>query len=620
MRNPVPRIESRIAVGFGLVVLLVVVIGVTAYRSATRFVASAGQELHIHYVETQLETLLSQVTDLEAAARGYGITGDEQYLSTYRAAAAAVGQSIEELRQSALDSPQQQRLDSLKPLAAQEVSLSQQVIDARSTAGLEAAAEVIRRAEDREVMDAIRRVIREMKAEEWQLMLRYEAEEHGSGHDTMRSFGFLTVVVVALIGAIAYLFRRHVSIRQQAQETLQAAYQALDHRVQERTAELARSNELLRQEIAEHKRAQDARRKSEERFTQFMQHLPGVAFMKDVDGHYVYVNDTFEKLFHLQLSQCPGKTDYELWPAPFAAQFSQNDQQVARTGEALQTTETVPHAEGLHHWLVTKFPIFNGDGVVSMVAGMAIDITERKRTEARLRDLEKLAQQRERLADVGAIAAQIVHDVGNPLAGVSMQAQLILRRAKQDERQPVSIAVQPIERILAEVRRLDSLVKGFMEFAREQRLDLKVVDLPRFLQEVLDIWQPVAAAREIALVVAAPDDRLSLTADHEKLRRVLDNLVKNAIEAIHHGPGWVGIHVAPTTDAVRISVTDTGPGMPDTVQAFRLFETTKTDGSGLGLAVVKQIVLAHRGRVEFTRLAPHGTVFHIDLPRAAPGV
>jgi PAS domain S-box-containing protein len=429
MRNPVLRLENRIGLGFGLVVLLVVVIGVTAYRSATRFVTSAGQEMHIHYVETQLETLLSQVTDLEAAARGYVITGDEQYLSTYRAAAPAVDQSIEELRQWALDNPpQQQRLDSLKPLIAQEVSLSQQAIDARSTAGLEAGAEVIRRAKDREILDAIRRVIREMKAEEWQLMLRYEAEEHGSGHGTMRSFGFLTVVVVVLLVAIAYLFRRDVSIRLQAQETLQAAYQALDHRVQERTAELARSNELLRQEITEHKRAKDARRKSEERFTQFMQHLPGVAFMKDVDGRYVYVNDTFEKLFYLQLSECTGKTDYELWPAPFAAQFSQNDQRVARTGEALQTTETVPHAEGLHHWLVTKFPIFNDDGVVSMVAGVAIDITERKRTEARLRDLEKLAQQRERLADVGAIAAQIVHDLGNPLAGVSMQAQLILRR------------------------------------------------------------------------------------------------------------------------------------------------------------------------------------------------
>ena len=614
MRNLVPPIETRIGVGLGLVTLLVVVIGVTAYRSATRFVETAGQETQSHYVVMQLEKLLSEVADVEAGARGYVITGDEQYLQPYRVAAAAVGQSIEELRQLTLDSPQQQRrLDSLKPLVAQEVLLFQQAIDARSTAGTEAAVEAIRKLEDRRGMDAIRRVIQDTQAEEWQLLEQYEVAEHGSGHHTMQSFGFLTAVVITLLAAIAHLFWRNVTIRQ-------AAYHELDHRVEERTAELARSNELLRQEITEHKRAKAAQRKSEERFTELMRHLPGVAFMKDVEGRYVYVNDTFERVFQLQLSKCAGKTDYEVWPASFAAQFSQNDQQVARTGEALQTTETVPHAEGLHHWLVTKFPIFNDDGAVNLVAGVAIDITEPKRTEARLRHLEKLAQQRERLADVGAIAAQIVHDLGNPLAGVSMQAQLILRRAKRDERQPVSIAVQPLERILAEVHRLDSLIKGFMEFAREQRLDLKAVDLSRFLQEVLDLWQPVAAAREIALIVETPHHGLSLTADHEKLRRVLDNLVKNAIEAIDQGPGRVGIHVAPTPDAVRISVTDTGPGISETVEVFRLFETTKTHGSGLGLAVVKQIVLAHRGRVEFARLAPHGTVFHVDLPRSDPGM
>ena len=619
MKGRAPLIEARIGVGLGLVALLAVIIGVTAYRSATRFVESAGQEMQINYVERQLEALLSQLTDVEAGARGYVITGDEQYLQQYRAAAATVGQSIAELRPF-LDSSQQQQLDSLQPLVAQEVSLSQQAIDARSAGGLEAGAAVIQKLNDRAIADAIPRIIREMKAEELQLFQQYEGEEHGSGHDTMRSFEIMTALVVALLAAIAYLFRRDVTLRQRAQEVLQSAYRELDQRVEERTAELARSNELLRQEISEHNRAKEARRESEERFSEFMRHLPGVAFMKDVEGRYVYVNETFEKLFRLELNMCVGKTDYELWPAPFAAQFAQNDQQVARTGTALQTTETVPHAEGLHQWLVTKFPIFDEAGAVSMVAGAAIDITEGKRAEARLRDLEKLSQQRERLADVGAIAAQIVHDLGNPLAGVSMQAQLILRRAKRNEYQPVSIAVQPIERILAEVGRLDSLVKGFMEFAREQRLDLKTVDVPGFLQEVLDIWQPVAAAREIALTVEAPEQGLSLTADHEKLRRVLDNLVKNAIEAIEQGPGRVGIHVASTADAVRISVADTGPGIPETVQAFRLFETTKTHGSGLGLAVVKQIVLAHRGKVEFARLAPHGTVFHIDLPPYGPRV
>jgi two-component system sensor histidine kinase PilS (NtrC family) len=243
------------------------------------------------------------------------------------------------------------------------------------------------------------------------------------------------------------------------------------------------------------------------------------------------------------------------------------------------------------------------------------------RAEAQLRDLERRSQQRERLADIGAITAQIVHDLGNPLAGLSMQAQLVLHRARRDERQPVGVVIQPIERILAEVGRLDSLIKEFMDFSREQRLHLTAIDLPSFLKEVVEIWRPVAAERGIALSVQAPRGALSLTADDEKLRRVLDNLVKNAIEAIEHGPGHVGIQVTvPASDAVCISVIDTGPGIPDTVEAFRLFETTKTNGSGIGLAVAKQIVLAHRGTIEFSRCSPHGTVFRIQLPRGGPSV
>jgi len=210
-------------------------------------------------------------------------------------------------------------------------------------------------------------------------------------------------------------------------------------------------------------------------------------------------------------------------------------------------------------------------------------------------------------------------DLGNPLAGLSMQAQLALHRAKRDERQPVSVVVQPLERILTEVRHLDARIKEFMEFSREQRLEFRLVDLDRFLREVATAWEPVAAERGIALRIETSETGLSLTADVEKLRRVLDNLVKNAIEAIDHGPEQVGIRITvPAPEAVCITVTDTRPGIPDAVQAFRLFETTKANGSGLGLAVVKQIVLAHHGTIQYLGVKLHGTVFRIELPRSGP--
>jgi PAS domain S-box-containing protein len=605
---------------FVVAVFLILVTGVGSYRVTTQFVESAGRVAQTHHVQVHLEKLLSDLKDLEDGAQGYVITGEEEYLGPYRAARAVVDQSIKDLRQFTKDIPsQQQRLDALEPFVKEEMTASQEAITARATAGLEAGVQAIQALSGRQIMDSIRAVIGDMKAEEWELLQQREAVENASATAARRVFALLTLLVVVLLATVAFLVSRKAAARQRAAKALLVEYDRLDRRVEERTAELAHSNLLLRHEIAEHKRAEDARRESERRFTQFMEHLPGVAFMKDLQGRHVWVSPTFEKIFGRACDEFIGKTEDEIWSREVGVQLRAHDEIMVRTGRSFQATEVVPHNDGLHHWLVSKFPIIGDDGAPILIAGVGIDITERIRAETQLRDLERRSQQRERLADIGAITAQIVHDLGNPLAGLSMQAQLVLHRARRDERQPVGVVIQPMERILAEVGRLDSLIKEFMDFSREQRLQLTAIDLPSFLKEVVEIWRPVAAERGIALTVQAPRGALSLTADDEKLRRVLDNLVKNAIEAIEHGPGHVAIQVTvPAADAVCISVIDTGPGIPDTVEAFRLFETTKTNGSGIGLAVAKQIVLAHRGTIEFSRCSPHGTVFRIHLPRGGP--
>jgi PAS domain S-box-containing protein len=365
-------------------------------------------------------------------------------------------------------------------------------------------------------------------------------------------------------------------------------------------------------------RAEASRRESEQRFAEFMEHLPGVAFLKNAAGRYLYVNVGFEQLVGLPRAEYIGKTDNQLWPAETAAQLRANDQQVLRSGEVLQTIELIPQDDGLHHWLATKFPLLDATGATKTLAGVAIDITDRVTAETELRELRERSLQRERFADIGAITAQIVHDLGNPLAGISMQAQLILHRAKRDETQPISGALRPAERILAEVSHLDALVREFMEFSRDQRLDLRHLDLSRFLHGVVEIWQPVAAARRINLTVDVREDLPAVEADEEKMRRLFENLLKNAIEAIDRGPGRIHISTsAPAPDRLRISVQDNGPGIPDHVQVFRLFETTKPQGTGLGLAIAKQIVLAHGGDLRFQRVEPHGTVFHVELIRRA---
>lgn len=254
-----------------------------------------------------------------------------------------------------------------------------------------------------------------------------------------------------------------------------------------------------------------------------------------------------------------------------------------------------------------------------LFTGLVQDLTERRRAEARLREMEKTALERQRLADIGAITSQIVHDLGNPLAGISMQAQLIMRRARRDPNQPLATVAAPAEQIVARIKHLDALVHDFLEFAREQRLKIAPLDLGRFLGEVIEFWRPVAAIQDIALDYSDPPTSIVIAADEEKLRRVFDNLIKNALEAIDAGPGTISLGLdASHPTHVRILVSDTGPGLPQDLDIFRLFETTKPLGTGLGLPIARQIISAHGGGIEVANAQPHGAVFQVDLPHRGP--
>lgn len=223
----------------------------------------------------------------------------------------------------------------------------------------------------------------------------------------------------------------------------------------------------------------------------------------------------------------------------------------------------------------------------------------------------------QRLAEMGAALAQIVHDLGNPLSGMALQAQVILRHLENESAVPAAAIRQPTAQILSTLHRLDGYVKALLDFAREHELRLRPLPLGPFLQDVAKSWQPAATAQAISLG-AHVEDAGCVLADATQLRRVFDNLIKNAIEAIGNGPGDVLLTATAGAGAIEIAVEDTGPGAADPRQLFRPFRTTKCAGTGLGLAVAKQIVDAHGGRINYVQRRPHGAVFRISLRRHTP--
>ena len=116
----------------------------------------------------------------------------------------------------------------------------------------------------------------------------------------------------------------------------------------------------------------------------FVDHLSCVAVIKDLEGHLLFVNPAWEKTFHKGRQEWLGKTAEELWPPQVAAKFDEHDRIVCRTKEPLVTVGTLEHADGVHHWISHRFPIFDADGKVAMIGINAMDITEHIQTKERL--------------------------------------------------------------------------------------------------------------------------------------------------------------------------------------------------------------------------------------------
>lgn len=227
--------------------------------------------------------------------------------------------------------------------------------------------------------------------------------------------------------------------------------------------------------------------------------------------------------------------------------------------------------------------------------------------------LQETIQKNERLAAMGQMAATVAHEIRNPLGIIKSTAE-VLRDLYQPKEEPGEL----FGFIPSEVDRLNRLVNDFLTFARDRELKLNQACLVETVgRAVRDLHQELKGS-EAEITFSPSVESLTVRHNEDAIRQVLLNLVMNAVEAME-GKGRVTISVSTSTSWARkyavIEVRDTGPGLPVPVEKiFEPFFTTKTRGSGLGLAVTKQIIEKHRGRIAVDSVASEGTTIRCFLP------
>lgn len=223
---------------------------------------------------------------------------------------------------------------------------------------------------------------------------------------------------------------------------------------------------------------------------------------------------------------------------------------------------------------------------------------------------EEQLRRSDRLSALGKLSAGIAHEVRNPLASIKGTAEILSDKFKPGDKE-----YEFVEILIKEVNRLDSVVVGFLDFAKPKPPELKSSKINDIILSVLKLTEHQIAKSGINLKTRLEDSLPPLSVDPEQLKQVFLNLIINAVQAMPDG-GDLEVRSYRNSSEIVCTFSDTGIGISKERQndLFTPFYTSKKNGTGLGLAIVYRILEGHKGGIKFTTEEHKGTCFTISLP------
>ncbi|HEX5777332.1 MAG TPA: PAS domain-containing protein [Xanthobacteraceae bacterium] len=362
-------------------------------------------------------------------------------------------------------------------------------------------------------------------------------------------------------------------------------------------------------------------------FSTIMDHAPAMISLKDIGGHFVFVNRTMAEANGRKVSDFLGRKLSDVFSPESVQWHEEFDRDVIAAGAPVQREFAVPTRGDNRTLLFVKFPIFDAKGNIESIGSIATNITEQKRAEKQL-------AQAQRMEAVGQLTGGIAHDFNNLLTVIVGNAELLTEELSGDKR------LQPLARLTLEAaERSAALTQRLLAFGRRQVLEPKATDIRQLVEDMEALCTQAAGARVEVRIRCLEDSLWPAMVDPAQLETAIINLIANSRDAMPTGgrivvdlknieidDSYVELNreVKPG-DYVMIAVSDTGSGMSPEVVArvFEPFFTTKEagKGTGLGLPTIYGFMKQSGGHIKVYSEVGHGTVVRLYVPRAdGPGI